>query len=681
MQSREGKGRGPSARGTAIALLLLSATGALASSDFADILFAPDVEIASRRLQTVEEAPSIVSVYSRQDIDQLGLRTVQDVLRITPGFTIVQDIDDVVVGSRGIVSDNNSKYVILINGHNVTSYLNLGINPNDSFPMTLENVQRVEVLKGPGSILWGSGALLGVINIVTHDGSSFEGTSLTGGLGNRDTVRASARHGRVLEGEGDFFVSAKMYRSDGTELGKLHFGREAVDADGDGIFETPSDDGNDLHQTGFSWEALATLNWKNLEVTLRGLELRDRDGLDNEENTWDQRSDFAEIAYSLEPVPALRIRGAAFVDYWRQKAQTRIVDEVIDFKESRFGGSFIADWSVAPRHRLILGGESKYTNFDDTSRVFTPTGRRFDAFEATEGDLFAQYDWSPVEWLGLTTAVRWTGSDRFDESIDPKAAVRLHLADDWTLKYIFQTAFLHPSAFQRNAFVRPAGVDNPEELERIQRTIENEEVTSHEAQVLWIPSEDLRLELTGFHSQLDDLITFNSNTQTETFKTFVNFGDVESWGCEVAASWRWWLLRHDASLAFARAELEEREFGLLTTADRDGSILGYPAWSGNFISRYVPGGGLSIATIVRVLGPTEYFPTAASRIDRVASETDPTALVDLTLRQENAGAAGLHISLSVVNLLDDDSAQPLSSNAGSVTPERLTAYGQVEYVF
>lgn len=97
-----------------------------------------------------------------------GARTVNEVLTTyVPGFFTVEDQDDTIAGFRGFASDNNAKVLLLINGHNMNTEWFWG--PPDSIinGMNMEYIERIEVIRGPGSVTLGQGALLGVINIIT----------------------------------------------------------------------------------------------------------------------------------------------------------------------------------------------------------------------------------------------------------------------------------------------------------------------------------------------------------------------------------------------------------------------------------------------------------------------------------------------------------------------------------
>lgn len=651
--------------------------------------------LGSGRFESAIDAPAIVRVYTQDDIRQLGLRTLSDVIRITPGFTMITDVDDQVVGTRGIVSDNNSKFVVLLNGHNLTSSYNQGINPNHLFPMTLENVERIEVLTGSGSVLWGSGALLGVFNIVTEDGESFvasdgqevsgeprtSATEVGGGLGNQQTVRAFAQHATVGELGGDnasVYLSGKFYQSNGTENGKVRFD---VGAD-------PLDIESRLYDFGASYEAMGIASMGDLSLTLRALDLTDNRDQNQPKVSERSISDFVELAWNGHPTSDLKTRVTAYGDWWRQAKNFRDSnEEVRQFDQLTGGTNVLADWFLTPEHRLTLGGEVELNDYEDHSRRSpTPTGKRVIPFTDLEGAVFGQYDYTPTPWLGLTGGLRFSGSEEFDDSWDPKVAVRVRPTDQIQLKYIFQKAFLHPSAFQSHAVVTlPSGSPfTPEQLPEFQAdqlAIDNEKTLSHELQLRWQPNEMIVTSVTASYRELDNLISFNQRKDVAPPRTFTNFGDIDAWALEWEGTLRWEKVLAQANLSWADSQFQSGRFGVLGGAGPGGDVLAFPDLMGNVILRYLLSQDLSAAAIVRVSGSSEYFASAPDQLAGVTTTVDPYAVLDLNVALQNAGIPGLSLGLTAINVLDESPLVPLAANPGVAFPERLTIYGSAAYRF
>ncbi|MEQ8351821.1 MAG: TonB-dependent receptor plug domain-containing protein [Leptospiraceae bacterium] len=170
------------------------------SDDVFQVLTEQEITVASNLARTLEKQPVSVSVIDRKKIKLSGARTVNELLMIyVPGFFLVEDQDDVIAAFRGLAPDNNAKVLMLLNGQNINTEWFWG--PPDSLlqGIDLEFIQRIEVIRGPGSVTLGQGALLGVINIVTRNGKSHPRSALTASTGKDGYSHVSFQSG--IEGK------------------------------------------------------------------------------------------------------------------------------------------------------------------------------------------------------------------------------------------------------------------------------------------------------------------------------------------------------------------------------------------------------------------------------------------------------------------------------------------------
>jgi len=172
------------------------------------------VEIAALKAQPVEEAPGIVSVITAQQIKDMGARDLNDVLRIVPGFQLaVKHWYANYYSVRGLTQHHNSRVLVMMDGVplNEAYYGQSNTNWAD---MPLSNVKRIEVIRGPGSALYGTYAFLAVINIITYNAEDIDGVEISAGGGSWNT-----QHHYLLAGKknGNFSISGYFdYRkSDG----------------------------------------------------------------------------------------------------------------------------------------------------------------------------------------------------------------------------------------------------------------------------------------------------------------------------------------------------------------------------------------------------------------------------------------------------------------------------------
>lgn len=174
-----------------------------------------EAEIASLKLQPVEEAPGIVSVITAQQIKDMGARDLNDVLKMVPGFQLPYDPRwyATTYTVRGLKQDFNSRVLVMMDGVPLNEAY-YGLSSFNWGDMPLNNIKKIEVIRGPGSALYGTYAFLAVINIITKEADDIDGVEISAGGGSWNT-----QHHYLIAGKkvGDFSLSGYFdYRkSDG----------------------------------------------------------------------------------------------------------------------------------------------------------------------------------------------------------------------------------------------------------------------------------------------------------------------------------------------------------------------------------------------------------------------------------------------------------------------------------
>lgn len=202
-----------------------------------DLLFMeiPMVVASSKREQPLVEAASSVKIVTAEDIKNSGATNLGDVLRSVAGLDIREaHAGQHVIGIRGF--SDTSHVLVTIDGNNVFMY-----HANHIFldwaPIDLEEIDRVEIIKGPGAIFYGGSAFSGVINIITKSPNQLQGTQINAVGGNWDTLRSNIIHGGAY-GNAEYSLSAGYRQAEEWKNEKIpqerdtffvrHFGGKAV---------------------------------------------------------------------------------------------------------------------------------------------------------------------------------------------------------------------------------------------------------------------------------------------------------------------------------------------------------------------------------------------------------------------------------------------------------------------
>ena len=178
-----------------------------------------DLEITSvsRRAERLSDAPASVFVITADDIRRSGATSLPEALRLAPNLEVARvDSRQYAISARGFNNTIANKLLVLIDGRTVYTPLFSGVFW-DAQDTLLEDVDRIEVMSGPGATLWGANAVNGVINVITRGAAETQGTLLVAGAGNLERG-AAARQGAKLGTDGAFRVYGKISDRDHTSL-------------------------------------------------------------------------------------------------------------------------------------------------------------------------------------------------------------------------------------------------------------------------------------------------------------------------------------------------------------------------------------------------------------------------------------------------------------------------------
>ncbi|HET6330510.1 MAG TPA: TonB-dependent receptor [Holophagaceae bacterium] len=178
-----------------------------------------EVTSVSKKPEKLSEAPAAVFVISREDVRRSGATTLAEALRLAPNLEVArQNSNAYAISARGFQTALANKLLVLIDGRSVYTPFYSGTYW-DSQDVMLEDVDRIEVVSGPGGTLWGSNAVNGVINIITRGAKDTQGALLTGSAGSKDEkAAAAARYGGSLPGDGAYRIYAKYFEDASTAL-------------------------------------------------------------------------------------------------------------------------------------------------------------------------------------------------------------------------------------------------------------------------------------------------------------------------------------------------------------------------------------------------------------------------------------------------------------------------------
>jgi outer membrane receptor for ferrienterochelin and colicins len=466
----------------------------------------PKVYAASKVEQKTTEAPSSISVIPAEDIKRYGYRTLADVLQSEPGFNVSYDRNYAFLGARGVsLGDFNSRVLLLVDGHRVNNNLTDGAFIDTAFILDVDLVDRVEIIRGPGSVLYGNNAFFGVINVITRQGRQLNGAEVSFDYGMFDTYKGRLTYGRQFTNGLNLLLSGTIYESAGDP--NLFYKEFNNPAQNNGIAH---------HMDGDSYRSLfGSLGFE--DFTLEGAFNR-RTKVnptaqfdlttfnDSRLRTVDERS-YAALKFAHSYPDVVDVTAQVYGDRYSHDIgypQSFIVGTNIVFSSFTtehdagewWGAELQLTKNLWDRLLLTLGGEFR----DDFLQQQNISGQTPVSRTRESHGIYLQGDLAVRTNLHLVAGGRYDQYGSFDPAFDPRVALIYNPLEGSTLKAIYGTAFRAPNFTE---------LSDP----RFQN-IRPEKITGYELVYEQEIGKHLRSSLSGFYNQMDNLIVFNSGNYT-----------------------------------------------------------------------------------------------------------------------------------------------------------------------
>src|SRR5579863_9245130 len=205
--------------GTKLSLILLALSGvALAQQDLTELslgdLMNTKVTSVSKKEQSLSKVAAAIFVITQEDIRRSGATNIPDLLRMVPGLDVAQINGNTwAISARGFNLQFANKLLVLVDGRAVYTPLFGGVYW-DTVDVPLEDIEQIEVIRGPGGTVWGANAVNGVINIITKSAAETQGGLITAGGGTRAEGFGIAQYGGKIKEDSSYRIFAKYLNDD-----------------------------------------------------------------------------------------------------------------------------------------------------------------------------------------------------------------------------------------------------------------------------------------------------------------------------------------------------------------------------------------------------------------------------------------------------------------------------------
>lgn len=602
----------------------------------------PSVYTASKYEQKINEAPSSVSIITAEEIKKYGYRTLADIMDGLKGFYTTYDRNYHYLGIRGFSppSDYNTRFLLLVDGVRMNDNVYDTACIGTDLIIDIDLIQRIEVIRGPSSSLYGTNAFFGVINIITKRGRDMQGFEVSGEAGTFETYKTRLSYGKRYKSGLEMILSGSYYESQGQD--NLYY--EEYD-DPETNFGVTEDNDDDMYYSFFGQLTFHDLTLEGAYVSRKKyIPTGSYDTEFGDPGTFTIDSEgFIDLKYehSFAENTHLTARlyygryyydGDYVFDYAEEDDEEPYLVTNKDYsKEDWLGTEIQMTKEFLERHKIIIGGEYRQNlrqdqgNYDE--EVYLDDKR-----DSANWGIFIQDEIRIRDGLIFNAGLRYDYFETFGESINPRLALICNPYQKTHIKLLYGSAFRSPNFYELyyhdGEYTQKAPMDlDPETIETYEIILE---------QYL---GDQVRGSISGFRYSINDLITLTTDPEDELL-VFRNVSDVEATGIEAELEGKW-EGGYEGRISYTCQNSENRETGeKLTNSPRHMAKL-------NLVIPLI-GEKLLAGTEVKYI----------SRRKTISGEdTDGTVLANLTLLSRTL-MKGLEISASVYNLFDEKYSHP-----------------------
>jgi outer membrane receptor for ferrienterochelin and colicins len=667
--------------------VVLSAAAARADdrAEIESLLSEHVISTASTTAQRASVAPALSTTITAEDIQALGIRTLAEAIDfLSLGVVTSDPLRTPDIGSRGVMfeGDDGKHFLLLINGHAINDPLYGAARFDEGAGVPIDLIDHIEVVVGPGSVLYGSNAMMGVINVITRTTSNYQGGHVHGDFEVGRTYRAGAGAGVAFSLFGtpsEVTAGVEYYARYGPSL---TFPTETFGLPRSGTLSRiswgrslPKDTwGGTVGGAHFAEAPSALVRLRSGDFEVNVMANLYRRGIPYATSTQNVLFDDAQ-SYELERALRVDVKHQATLstlaqltsrayadsfDYQRrvdEDALTGCLRSSIAYCEYYDAG--VAQWAGVEERLALnwLRDQSLVTTLGVDGRLRW-VGTKQDMLDADTGkplaqtagrlsDLggivspYAEQTYSPTPWLDLNAGARLDMDSRYSPVLSPRGAVAVRPADKTTFKAIYSQAFRAPTLSETRIVdytVAPAPGLGPETVRSLEASLEQRFATQR------LLFGVFRTWWTGLvESQPVPIAVLNMLQATHQEPAVVanliqyqNVAGIDNYG---------WNGGWEGTLAERRLRYGANATGAFTRLQQGGSAA-YPMVApqvfGNARVGYVPGGALPAVTLV-VFG---VGPRAADRAAPTTGATLPAAAASadfrlaITGRVPSLGAVG-----------------------------------------
>lgn len=498
------------------------------------------VDSVSKYSQKIAEAPASVSIVTAQDIQSYGYKTLADILGSMRGLYVSDDRNYSYLGVRGfsVPGDYNTRVLILIDGvrYNDDVYDQASIGTD--FGVDVDLIERVEFISGPTSAVYGSNALLGVINVVTKTGANFKGANIAVRAGSYGTTVGRATVGDTTAAGGSWLLSATRFNQQGQDLYYAEF-------------DTPTQNNGRAENSDFDrgTQLLAKFQQGNFVATLthgdrtKGIPTASFEQTfnDNRAQTVDTRTNLG-VQYQHALTKDIGITVRLYSGHYVYSGNYIYNDSLLQNRDKTHGdwtgGEIQTTFTGFARQKIVVGSEYRYApHIDQKNYDVEPYALLID--DRRHGNVAGFY---LQDEIALSERFTLNLGDRFDRLAtsewvnSPRAGLIYQPQAETSIKLLYGSAYRTPNAYEQ--FYYPQFYLATGAGSTASSNLKRERIQSKELVLEHAVNASQRLSISLFRNDIEDLITLNENP-SDGVLYYSNEMDAHTEGAELEWQGAW----------------------------------------------------------------------------------------------------------------------------------------------
>ena len=411
------------------------------------------IESVSKFEQKVVEAPASITIITSDDIKKFGYRNLPDILRSVRGLFVNYDRNYNYVGFRGFSrpGDYDTRILILIDGHRLNEPIYDSPGTGGDFILDVDLIDRVEVIRGPSSSLYGSSAFMGIINVKTKRGKDIEGVEVSGAGGRFSTYNGRLSYGNKFENGLELLVSGSGFGSDGDR--RLFYQEFNDPTTNNGIAK------NRDGEQGQSF--FGSLSYKGFSLAA-GYVNREKDvptgsfeTVFNAHSSTTDRKGFVDLKYEHEFAGNLGLKARTYYDNYYYKGLADYdygLANLVRNKDFGWANTVGTELQITKtlfdKHKVIFGGEFQYVLRQD-QKNYDIEVYLDERNSSRNWAVYLQDEYAILKGLRLTAGVRFDHFSLSDNSaVSPRVGLVYLPFDKTVIKLLYGHAFRAPNAFE-----------------------------------------------------------------------------------------------------------------------------------------------------------------------------------------------------------------------------------------